>query len=565
MKPMCAAKMCRRRAGLASAAALAALLSFVCLNATAQPAEKLTPGAYRLADAAYKALSMGNLPRAESYAVRALTAQPGSQQLGLLLLDVYVREGKTADADALAEKLLKQFPDSPQVLAQSGFLAQRQERSEMAWRYLSAALEKGEGQWTAEQQRSLRLAWADSALAAHRPDEASEALQPLENESDPAVQLRISQTRLIEGDRDGSVQAAELALSHASTEQDRNYAQALIDQAHAQVKLEHDDAARQTLQQAYDLLREHKDSEALDMFQRGFDSGAGNASNYADAAYAAKRGGDNPRSVALFKQSIDADDTEQTFDAQRRFGYRREVEQLERTWGFEVSAPYQSSAFGPEGTVNVLQPGVEAYWQPPKIGYQNGRILQFFVRAYGTAYDGSGSVTGAPTLQGSVGARYKPIADQNIVLTAERLVKIGNLSMNDWLLRLGYSSEGGTDLRVTEPSWRSWQAYAEGAYFLHAGRYIIYSELRYGHTWVLQKISDRLTVYPHIAVAGDHDNKSTNQTAIGIGPGIQFRYWFRESRYRAPASWLDVTVQYRFPLTSAERARGLVVRATLWF
>ncbi|MFP3480399.1 hypothetical protein SB780_36720, partial [Burkholderia sp. SIMBA_057] len=54
-------------------------------------------------------------------------------------------------------------------------------------------------------------------------------------------------------------------------------------------------------------------------------------------------------------------------------------------------------------------------------------------------------------------------------------------------------------------------------------------------------------------------------TAIGVGPGIQFRYWFREGRYTAPASYVDVTVQYRFPLTSAARARGLVVRATLWF
>lgn len=78
-------------------------------------------------------------------------------------------------------------------------------------------------------------------------------------------------------------------------------------------------------------------------------------------------------------------------------------------------------------------------------------------------------------------------------------------------------------------------------------------------------ISDRLTIYPHAAVAGDHDNRQPDKTAIGAVPGIQFRYWFREGRYSAPASYLDVTVQYRFGLTSAARARGLVVRATLWF
>lgn len=549
------------RKQLGCAAAVLVCFTFCSVDAYAQP--KLTPRAYRLADAAYQSIANGNLPRAESYAERAWKVQPSSSQLGLLLLDVYVREGKTPEANALAETLLQRFPDNPQVLAQNGFLAQRQQRSEMAIRYLSAALEKGG--WTDEQKRTLRLAWADSALTAQRPNEAEKALAPLAEQPDVAVQLRLAQTRLIEGDRKTAVVAAQKALGLATTDADRKYAQAIIDQAHNTELEEARAAATAHLQAAYDLLRERKDSQALEEFQTGFDQGAGHAANYADAAYAAKRTFDNERAVKLFEQSLDADDQEHTFDQQRRFGYKREVEELQREWGFTLSLPYQTAAFGPEGTVDVLQPGFEVYWQPPKFGYRDGRILQFFVRGYGTAYDGSGNITGAPTIQGSVGARYKPLPSQNLVVTAERLFKIGNLSTNDFLFRLGYSSEDGTDLRVTEPSWRSWQAYVEGAYFIKAGRYIIYSELRYGHTWRLSPISDKLTVYPHVALAGDHDNKATDQTAIGIGPGLQFRFWFRESKYSAPASWADVTVQYRFPLTSAARARGLVVRATLWF
>jgi hypothetical protein len=549
------------RKPLCCAAALLVCLTFCSVDTYAQP--KLTPRAYRLASAAYKSIADGNLPRAESYAERAWAAQPNSEQLGLLLLDVYVREGKTPEADSLGESLLQRFPESPQVLAQNGFLAQRQQRSQMAFRYLSEALEKGT--WTSEQQRTLRLAWADSALAAQRPDEAEKALAPLAAQSDVAVQLRLAQTRLIEGNRESAIAAAQVALDHATTDADRTYAQSIIDQAHNADVEESAAAARAHLQAAYDLLRERKDSQALEEFQAGFDQGAGQAGNYADAAYAAKRTFDNERSVKLFEQSLDADDKEHAFDPQRRFGYKREVEQLEREWGFELSLPYQTAAFGPEGTVDVLQPGFEAYWQPPKFGYRDGRILQFFVRGYGTAYDGSGNITGAPTVQGSVGVRYKPLPAQNLVVTGERLFKIGNLSTNDFLFRLGYSSEDGTDLRVTEPSWRSWQAYVEGAYFVNAGRYIIYTELRYGHTWRVTPVSEKLTVYPHIALAGDHDNKATDQTAIGIGPGVQFRFWFRETQYRAPASWADITVQYRFPLTSAARARGLVVRATLWF
>ncbi len=367
------------------------------------------------------------------------------------------------------------------------------------------------------------------------------------------------------GDRKGALAAAQLAQASATSDDDKKSAAALIEFAQQSEPDPRDEQAQKTLQKAYDLLRENKDDEALVAFHEGFALGGGKAGNYADAGYAAKRLSENDEAVKLFQTSLDADEHEHAFDDQRRFGYRREVQQLERTWGFVVSLPYQVSAFSYQGTVDVLQPGIEAYWQPPTIGNRNGRLFQFFVRGYGTAYDGSGNVTGLPTLQGSVGARYKPLVDQNLVLSGERLVRIGSLSQNDWLLRLGYSSEAGNDLRVTEGSWRAWQVYAEADYFLHQGRYVLYSQLRYGHTWAITQISDHLTVYPHIAFIFDRDSREQNQTAMSIGPGVQVRFWFREDRYSAPASYAELTVQYHVPLTSAARARGLAMQLTLWY
>lgn len=547
-----------RTGGIAAVAALALFAN----TGWAQP-QKLTPRAYRLADSAYKAIAAGDLPRAEDYAARAVKVQPSSLQLALLLLDVYVREGKIEQADKQAEALLTRYPGDGNVLAQHGFLQQRQQRYEQAVNDFSAALDKGG--WDAAQQRNLRLAWADSALMAHESEQAGKALMPIENEPDVAVQLRVAQLRLRNGDRQGALAAAQLAQANAVSDDDKKSAAALIGFAQQSDPDPRDEQAQKTLQTAYDLLRENKDDDALAAFHKGFALGGGKAGNYADAGYAAKRLGENDEAVKLFEASLDADDHEHAFDDQRRFGYRREVQQLERTWGFVVSLPYQVSAFSYQGTVNVLQPGLEAYWQPPKIGNRNGRLFQFFVRAYGTAYDGSGNVTGLPTLQGSVGARYKPLVDQNLVLSGERLVRLGSLSQNDWLLRLGYSSEAGNDLRVTEPSWRAWQVYAEADYFLHQGRYVLYSQLRYGHTWSIPQISDHLTVYPHVALIFDRDSREQNQTAISIGPGVQFRFWFRESRYSAPASYADLTVQYHIPLTSAARARGLAAQLTLWY
>jgi Tfp pilus assembly protein PilF len=542
---------------------LAALVAAMALHVDQSWAQPLTPRAYRLADAAYKAISIGDLPRAENFATKALRAQPSNLQLGLLLLDVYLREGKIDEANRQADALLMQHPDDGNVLAQHGFLQQRQQRYEEAAVDFSAALAKG--RWEDKQQRNLRLAWADSALMAHEPDQAAKALAPIESEPDASIQLRVAQLRLRNGNRKGALAAAQIAQVNAVTDDDKKSAAELIGYAQQSEPDPRNEEAQKTLQKAYDLLRQNQDSEALGEFQKGFALGGGKAGNFADAGYAAKRIGDNDEAVKLFEASLDANDHEHAFDDQRRFGYRREVQQLERTWGFVVSLPYQVSAFSYQGTVSVLQPGIEAYWQPPKIGYQNGRILQFFVRGYGTAYDGSGNVTGLPTLQGSLGVRYKPLVDQNLVLSAERLIRLGSLSQNDWLARLGYSSEAGSDLRVTEPSWRAWQVYLEADYFLHQGRYILYSQLRYGHTWAVNAISDHLTVYPHVALVFDHDNKAQNQTALSIGPGVQFRFWFRENRYSAPASWADLTVQYHIPLTSAARARGLAVQLTLWY
>lgn len=319
------------------------------------------------------------------------------------------------------------------------------------------------------------------------------------------------------------------------------------------------------LETAYALMQGGNDRAAMAAFQQAFSSGDGDAGNFADAGLTAARLAENPLAVAYLKNALDADARQPAFNDEQRFAFRREVEQLERRWGLVLGAAYQTEAFSVQGTVASLEPSVEAYWQPPVIGYRNQRIFQFFVRAYGSAYDGSGDVSGLPTAQLSVGARYKPLVEQNIVLSIERLIRVGSLSVDDWLARISFSTEAGTDIQVAVPGWRSWQAYADAAYFIKEGRYTASTELRYGHTWRLPILNERLTIYPHVVLAGDYDSFEENRVALGVGPGLGFRYWFREGRYTAPASSFDLTVQYRFPLTAAPRARGLIVRATLAF
>ncbi|KMW49207.1 tetratricopeptide repeat protein [Ralstonia insidiosa] len=571
-----------RRAGWPIKWPIAAAVWALChgVSVAEQPPQPLQPDAYFRADRAYHAIDANKLDDAEAATRAALAVQPDSLQLNLLLLDVLTRKGQLDAARTQADALVQKYPNEPRVYAQHGFLAQKANDPATAEQDFAHAVQGTD--WTPQEQRNLHLAWSDSAYSAKHPQAALDALSGLPDQPKADVQLRLAQSRLQLGDRDGATQAATLAEEHATDPAQKRYAKALLAEAmapQAQGGATSPDDPRaigqRELNEAYSHLRARDDRAALAAFQRGFATGQGNWSHYADAAYAAKRLGDNPTAIKLFRQSLDHADADAKGDSggnsddrlppDRRFGYRREVEQMQRTFGMVLSGAYQTSAFGLPNTVSTAQGGAEVYWQPPGIGYRDGSIFQLFVRGYDSVYDRNGT-TGLPTAQGSVGARYKPIKDLNLVFTAERLFRIGQLTTNDTLLRIGFSTDQGLDLQVTKPRWQTWQVYGEGAYFLNQGRMIASTEMRYGHTWLLNSISDHLTVYPHVVLAGDHDNKAPDrQLALGVGPGINFRYWFRESQYSAPASWLDLTVQYRLPLTHADRAKGVVARAILWF
>lgn len=65
------------------------------------------------------------------------------------------------------------------------------------------------------------------------------------------------------------------------------------------------------------------------------------------------------------------------------------------------------------------------------MGYRDGSLLQFFIRSFQTLDDQSGGADGAATNQGSLGARWKPLRDYNLVLTGERLISIGDLAIDN--------------------------------------------------------------------------------------------------------------------------------------
>ncbi len=265
---------------------------------------------------------------------------------------------------------------------------------------------------------------------------------------------------------------------------------------------------------------------------------------------------------------------------QQVFDTRRAVSDLSREWGLTNTTTYRGASTSsglngaPSSTTDSVQNSTEVFWRP--LGYRNARFVELYGRVTDTLWSKDGdSDTGADALQGALGIRVKPFSAVNVIGAFERTFPLGNSNADgDWLVRLGYGSSIGTDLRVDVPSWWTSQLYAEGGRYLQDKRNYFNSEWQVGRSFRLDSISPRLVVFPHVVAAVDYDSKmrsevdslgrsstsSGNAGGVGVGTGV--RYWFREDKYKAPQSYVDFSVQYREKVFGDDRAEGVFARMT---
>lgn len=289
-----------------------------------------------------------------------------------------------------------------------------------------------------------------------------------------------------------------------------------------------------------------------------------------DAAYTATRVADNEQSVRYFREAIDAaDDGRLQLTPRQKFATRRELSDRVRTWGVNALLGYRgispgSVATQPSGFGDTVQAVVDAYWRPQ--GYRDGSFWEVYGGLAQTLYSRHGGPKGGDTTQGAIGLRAKPLREHNLVLAVERRFKIGSLSHNDWLLRAGYSGGFGTDMRVDVPHWNTLHVYAEAGRFLRRKQNYATFEAQAGRSFRLGDEQGRWVLFPHAVVGVDYDSLRTPagyNGAAGAGVGVAARYWFREDKYHAPRSYLDLSLQYRARLAGDERGKGWFVRAAL--
>lgn len=286
-----------------------------------------------------------------------------------------------------------------------------------------------------------------------------------------------------------------------------------------------------------------------------------------DAAYAAQRLSYRDKSVEWFTRALNTETIELT--PQSRYNIRRAISETERRWGFNAGV-----GFGTVGVVNpafapslserrTMQGSAEVYWRPPIRDLPAGTNVELYARVNESLYDGTGGNTGSTSLQGVLGARWKPLGTQNFVFAAERFVKLGNASREDWLLRAAWSEGEGGDLRVDVPSWRYWQLYAEADYFVENPQTLGTAEARFGRSYRVDQVSPNMVLTPFVSLAANYDSDFAERATLGVGPGVSMRYWFRQDRTHAPLSYVDFNLQYRFRVAGADRSNG--VFASMFF
>lgn len=598
-------------------------------DAAATPAPDLEPdSAYEWAAQAYQASKRGDHGAAVLAARHAVALAPDSRAYHSLLVYELMETGQLEEADAIALKAPPATPDTPAdaPAAEGDQLAVRHQqlRQQLASRRL--ALSAPAVGVTVAAAPADAVAVADPAYAAadeaykafgakNYEEAASKAQQALQFAPDNLqyrllrVQSLSAAGQLAQADQEASgfVTAAQaqgqpsadmLALRSSVRQRMGQNALAALDaeaalqggglSASSQIGLllqlgrkqqarerfaaaqrDGDFAAQADVDTAYLALQVGDDAAALRAFDQAASTQKLPDSALQDAAYVAGRLGHNEASIDYFKRAIDAAEAGSlALTPQQKFETRRSIADRSRQAGVYGSLTYRGLSLSglplAQGAPNdSIQSGVEAYWRP--FGYGDGRLFELYGGLSGTLYSNAGLTTGAPSVEGSLGARVKPLADSNLIFALERRLAIGAKANSDWLARVGYSWSTGMDLRVDKPDWWSAQLYAEAGRFIKRKQNFATFEGQAGRSFRLDGIAPRLVIFPHLVLGADHNNgyEKGHKEAVGAGVGTSLRYWFNEDKYNAPRSYWDMSLQYRGLISGDQRAKGVFLRFTL--
>ncbi len=270
----------------------------------------------------------------------------------------------------------------------------------------------------------------------------------------------------------------------------------------------------------------------------------------AQLGYLYRQRGRNPQAIESFERTLAGLGTADDFRQERR-QIRRDLSELRRRlswnvyWGFASSGLQDQSFLGTGfGPAVPSQGGLELNWRPPGIGFRNDRIFTVFARLLWANRFQSLAVN-SESAQLGVGVRYKPLRQQNLFFSGERLVRLGDVALNSWLVRTTYSaSQGELPWITTRPALYS-TAFADVAYFTAAPATWLYlGQARVGFS---APLSARTLLSPHTVVEARYQDRARQRLSyLQTGVGLAANFSLTIDPEAPPQGRIELLVQYRW-------------------
>ena len=249
---------------------------------------------------------------------------------------------------------------------------------------------------------------------------------------------------------------------------------------------------------------------------------------YGRAIAAAEATPSSPEAQAEQLQAI-KDIQNQVAELERRFSYTLGVgAYLNRNEGYQTGWNQDKNATSQAYGI------AELGYRPETFGYQSGKSSEMYGRLI---WADNGSITSEDDspYQASMGARIKPLASANFVLSAEALFSLADLDANDLWVRLAHGSsrtawqqfhrETLSGQQISSRGGYAYRtSYAEIGTSLNGAADIVYTvQGRYGLS--LQAMQDMFLSPFFYGMVSGSDQESGRETVVEGGVGLAFNFF----------------------------------------
>jgi len=148
------------------------------------------------------------------------------------------------------------------------------------------------------------------------------------------------------------------------------------------------------------------------------------------------------------------------------------------------------------------------------------------------------------SLQAGIGVQIKPFRRRNLILSAERLIAIGDFARNDWLLRASWSEGLGYEGAPGRRIWPFFSVYLDAAVIAPVmPDLIVAADVRAGLGW---RVHERVTLRPILAASAlMQEGFGDVLELIEAGPGMRLILTPPGTRLRASSVAIEIEARWR--------------------